>query len=98
MKIGNRKLSMVAAAAILMIPAAAHAADRGFCRAYTDDALRQAREVRESPFCARAVDYDPARWSFDGRGHYEWCLTMPPQAAEAERYGRSRYLHECHRR
>jgi len=98
MKLSHYKLGAIAAAACLAAPLTAHAADRRFCRDYTEEAIDQARAVRENPYCAGAVEYDPARWSFDRRGHFEWCLYMPPEAAERERYERSRYLSECGRR
>jgi hypothetical protein len=90
-------LGSVVMVAAMAQPVAAFAAGPDFCRDYAEAAVRQAHEVREIPFCARVVRFDPARWSEDRRGHFEWCRAVPPDVAIAERDARTHHLHECRR-
>jgi hypothetical protein len=75
----------------------AYAGDGDFCRDYTEAAVRQAHEVRETGFCARGITSNPTRWSEDRRVHFEWCRATPRRDAEAERDFRTHYLRECRR-
>ena len=75
----------------------AYAADREFCQAYTQTAVRQAHEAREFR-CLRDVEYNPARWSEDGRGHFDWCRSVPREAAQEERDIRTDHIRECRSR
>jgi hypothetical protein len=98
MKIATMMLGAVVLCGAIASPMAAHAADRDFCRAYTEAAVRQASEARQSRYCARQIPYEPARWSLDRRGHFDWCRRSPRLEAEAERGYRADFLRDCRRR
>jgi hypothetical protein len=98
MKLANLILGTAVLGAAAMSPVVVQAADRDFCRAYTDNALRQAAEARQSRFCARQIDREPARWSQDPRGHFDWCRRTDRRAVEAEQFYRSGFLRDCRRR
>jgi hypothetical protein len=72
---------------------AAHAADPGFCKQYTQAALIQVRGGLTNSRCASNLQ--GARWSTEFSVHYEWCLGASPAAAGAERDERSRFLRAC---
>ena len=69
---------------------AAHAADPGFCKQYTQAALIQVRGGLTNSRCASNLQ--GARWSTEFSVHYEWCLGASPAAAGAERDERSPVL------
>jgi hypothetical protein len=71
----------------------ANAADPGFCRDYSQAALRQVRIAYEHPYCREGAR--GSRWSRDFREHYEWCLGVSYRAAEREREARRGYLEYC---
>jgi hypothetical protein len=76
-----------------LVPAAARAADPAFCQGYAQAAINQVRGGLSNPGCVGGMQ--GARWSSDFRVHYNWCLTQPPAAAEAERGARTGYLRAC---
>ena len=81
--------------AFFSVSGTASAADRGFCRDYTRAALRQVRAALSHPRCDWRVDNNPARWSTDGRSHFDWCLGVDRDQADAEREARRRTLDHC---
>ena len=83
----------VSAAAFAWSPQAAQAADREFCRAYADAAINQVRGALANPGCARGIQ--GPRWAPEHRVHFDWCLTAPFPAVEAERGARTAYLRTC---
>ena len=97
MKRVNMILGVAVLGAMMTSPITASAADRNFCRAYTDQALRKAQQARQMR-CLRQFEYNLARWSLDGNGHYSWCVTVPRDYAEQERAIRTDSLRECQRR
>jgi hypothetical protein len=72
---------------------AAHAADPGFCKQYSQAALNQVRGGLSNPACAGGMQ--GARWSTDFAVHYEWCLGASFGAAGGERDARTHYLRGC---
>jgi hypothetical protein len=99
MRLSTMTFAAVALWAGIASPIAAFAADSDYCRDYTEAAIRQANEARQSRVCARQIPYEPARWSLDRRGHFEWCRDEPRQLSEAERAYRAGFLRDCrHRR
>ena len=77
--------------------APAKAADKDFCRAYTDAAMRQVHEAREHPRCHDLIRDNPARWQDDYQGHFNWCLSTHRDDVERERDARTRELDGCAR-
>ncbi len=98
MKLATLLLGAAVLGATAMSPIMAQAADRDFCRAYTDMALRQAANARQSRFCARQISREPERWSQDPRTHFDWCRRTDRRDVEAERFYRSGFLRDCQRR
>jgi hypothetical protein len=98
MKLATMTFGAVALCAGMTSTIAAFGADRGYCRDYTEAAIRQAYEARQTRVCARQIPYEPARWSLDRRGHFEWCLYEPRELSEAERDYRAGFLDDCRRR
>ena len=76
-----------------LAPLAAQAADRAFCAGYTDAALNQVHIALSSPNCAAGAR--GARWAPERQVHFDWCLTQPPAAADAERHARTEFLRGC---
>jgi|SRR5665647_1458964 len=72
---------------------AAHAADPGFCKQYSQAALTQVRLGLANPRCAGGLQ--GARWSADFAVHYQWCLGASFGAAGTERDARTQYLRGC---
>jgi hypothetical protein len=65
----------------------AQAADPDYCGQYARSAVEQSDALSVSG-CFRGFD---TRWHLDYQRHYNWCLTAPPGAADAElRYRRMR--------
>lgn len=75
--------------------AVAQAADRDFCRNYTDAALRQVHVALDVPRCVRRIDTASARWSTDPEVHFRWCRGVTGYDAAAERDARTRILDHC---
>jgi hypothetical protein len=71
---------------------AAHAADPGFCKQYSQAALTQVRGGLANPRCASGMQ--GARWSSDYAVHYQWCLGAS-FGAGTERDARTQYLRGC---
>ena len=84
---------LLTAALSVLTPLSAQAADPGFCRAYADAAINQVRAALANPVCARHIS--GARWVPEHRVHFDWCLTVPYPAAEAERAARTEFLRGC---
>jgi hypothetical protein len=76
-----------------LVPVTAQAADRAFCAGYTDAALNQVHIALSSPNCAAGAR--GARWAPERHVHFDWCLTQPPAAADAERRARTEFLRGC---
>ena len=100
----DMKIAMLFASAMLVgatlatpMGGGSHALAAGpeFCREYANAAVRQARRVRETPFCARAVAANPARWVMSFRVHYDWCRGVRAPEANAERAVRRIHLERC---
>lgn len=75
-----------------LAPLGAQAADPGFCREYAAAAVRQVELARSVPACNRGTG---ARWTTDYKVHFDWCLTAPPLAVEAERNARTNWIRSC---
>jgi hypothetical protein len=86
-------VSIFASVIAILIPAAAQAAPPAFCAGYADAALNQVRGALSNPNCARGAT--GARWSTERHVHYDWCLTQPAPAVEAERVARTEFLRGC---
>jgi hypothetical protein len=98
-ELAGRLLSAVATALsifVVLSVSAAHAADPGFCKQYTQAALNQVRGGLADPRCAGGLQ--GARWSTEFAVHYEWCLGASVAAAGAERDERTRFLRACNGR
>jgi len=80
-------------AALTVALTAANAAPPEFCHDYAEAAINQVRAALANPGCAGGV-HGP-RWTSDRRVHFEWCLTQPIPAVEAERGARTGYLRAC---
>jgi len=92
LKASTRRAILIAGLAGLA-PPAAQAADRAFCAGYTDAALNQVHMALSSPNCAAGAR--GARWAPERHVHFDWCLTQPPAAADAERRVRTEFLRGC---
>ena len=79
----------------LAAAAPAQAADRGFCRDYTRQALRQVELARDSWRCRRWVDFGSMRWSSAWDVHFDWCRGASYGDANHERNERRRALERC---
>lgn len=88
--------SALAGAALFALSTAASAADRDFCRDYTEAALVQVHEVMEMPRCAARIDPGP-RWSTDRSVHFRWCRGVSRDAANDEREARKDFIERCRR-
>ncbi|MGA3307732.1 MAG: hypothetical protein ABSD08_03830 [Xanthobacteraceae bacterium] len=75
------------------MPPTAQAADPGFCHAYAEAAVNQVRGALANPHCARRIE--GTRWAPEARVHFDWCLTQPIPAVEAERAARTEFLRGC---
>ena len=95
----TRQFALTLAGSAILILAgsatAASAADPGFCRDYARAAVRQTRGADSHMRCIRHVDNNQSRWSTDFRHHYEWCLGVHREDADAERDARMRTLDRC---
>jgi hypothetical protein len=80
-------------AACLLAPSIARAADPGYCNDYAHAAVDQTRFARSMPWCAPGTT--GPRWSFDYRGHYDWCLGARFRDAQFERQARHDYIESC---
>jgi hypothetical protein len=89
---GLMRISIFTSALAILIPAAAQAADPGFCREYATAAVRQVELARSIPPCNRGIG---ARWTADYRVHFDWCLGAAPGAVEAERAARTNWIRSC---
>jgi hypothetical protein len=69
------------------------AADPGFCRPFAKAAIKQVQGALADPRCGAGLQ--GARWSTDFAVHYEWCLGVSPDAADAESKARTRFLRAC---
>lgn len=70
---------------------AASAADPAFCRTYAENAVMQFKLVRNST-CQRAAT---RRWHGNRSQHYQWCLTAPVAAVQAEDKRRDNVMVTC---
>ena len=98
MKLAIFSLGAASLCTALIAPMTAFAADRDFCRDYAESAYRLAREVRAIRQCAWQVEREPAVWSLDRRGHYEWCLYTPGDVVAGGRAYRDDFLRDCRSR
>jgi uncharacterized membrane protein len=90
---GLMRMTMLTPALAIVLPLTAQAADPAFCRGYATAALNQVRGALSNQNCARGIQ--GTRWSSDFKVHFDWCLTQPASAAEAERVARTEYLRGC---
>ena len=86
--------ALVGSALTLMAASDANAASRGYCREYAREAMRQVQAARYSPGCWRRID-NWNRWVDNYWNHYEWCLSVPREWVQFERYTRAGYLQDC---
>jgi hypothetical protein len=84
-------LSMVALAALASAPV--QAAPPDFCQNYAQAAINQVRGALANPGCAATIK--GPRWSPELQVHYNWCLSQPIPAVEAERGARTAFLRAC---
>jgi hypothetical protein len=87
-------MTILLPALAVLIPAETQAADPTFCAAYAQAALNQVRGALSNPGCATGAQ--GPRWSTERHVHFDWCLTQPVAAVEAERGERTAYLRGCH--
>jgi hypothetical protein len=85
--------SALSGLALLALAPPAQAADPMFCHAYAQAAVNQVRAALAVPACAHAIN--GPRWAPEERIHFEWCLTQPLPAVEAERGARTGFLRGC---
>jgi hypothetical protein len=94
---GSAKQALLVAVAMACgstaITPLALAADPNFCRDYAGAAVRQAREAWSIPPCR--PNFESPRWTTEFRIHFDWCLTTSYDAANAERFARTRHLEHC---
>jgi hypothetical protein len=83
---------MMILALATLIPAAAQAAEPGFCRDYATAAVRQVELAKSIPACNRGTG---ARWTVEYRVHFDWCVGAAPAAVEAERNARTNWIRSC---
>jgi hypothetical protein len=76
-----------------LTPLSVQAAPPEFCREYADAAINQVRGALANSVCARHIS--GARWAPERRVHFEWCLSAPIPAVEAERGARTEFLRGC---
>jgi hypothetical protein len=77
----------------VVAPLSANAAPPDFCQGYAQAAINQVRGALANPGCAASIR--GPRWSSDFQLHYNWCLTQPIPAVEAERGARTGFLRAC---
>jgi len=80
-------------AALAVLAPSAQAADPSYCKSYADAATNQVRAALANPGCAREAR--GPRWTPQYQVHFDWCLTQPVAAVEAERGARTGYLRAC---
>ncbi len=88
-------MGLAVAAALLASAGVAQAADRDFCRDYTDAAMHQVNAALDDDRCARWIDEDSPRWSTDRHVHWDWCRYHSTGDAWHERNERRRVLDRC---
>ncbi|MGB8365029.1 MAG: hypothetical protein ACLQUZ_18950 [Rhizomicrobium sp.] len=88
--------AVIAGAAFVATASGVQAADRDFCREYTDAALVQVRAALSMPRCAERFDPGP-RWSTDRAVHFKWCRGVSRDAANDEREARKDFIERCRR-
>lgn len=71
------------------------AADHEFCRGYADSAVHQFHDADKFRRCRHHIHDNPARWSPDYEGHYNWCRGVDRRAADGERNARAHALDDC---
>ena len=86
------RMMILAPALATLIPAAAQAAEPGFCRDYATAAVRQVELAKSIPACNRGTG---ARWTVEYRVHFDWCVGAAPAAVEAERNARTNWIWSC---
>ena len=84
-----RRLTLSVLGVALAGPASA--ADPGFCKTYAENAVVQFKLVQNST-CQRAVT---RRWHGNRSQHYQWCLTAPASAVQAEEKRRDNVMVTC---
>ena len=90
-KLTYASLSMAALAALTSLPV--EAAPPDFCQNYAQAAINQVRGALANPGCAASIK--GPRWNPEFQVHYNWCLTQPIPAVEAERGARTGFLRAC---
>jgi hypothetical protein len=90
---GLTRITILTVVLAALMPLAAQAADPAFCGAYATAALNQVRGALSNSGCAPSAQ--GARWSTERHVHFDWCLTQPIPAIEAERGARTAYLRSC---
>ena len=86
---------VLAAAAALAFSASAYAAPPGFCERYARDAVHEFQADTHIPMCFRGEN---ARWHGNFDVHFNWCLHVSIDQADAERDWRRARLSECRAR
>ena len=85
--------TILTAALTVLAPLAAQAADPAYCQSYANAARNQVRAAMSNPACAPGAR--GPRWTPEYQVHFDWCLTQPIAAVEAERGARTGYLRAC---
>jgi hypothetical protein len=83
--------AVAALAVVASVPG--NAAPPDFCQGYAQAAINQVRGALANPGCAASIR--GPRWSSDFKVHFNWCLTQPIPAVEAERGARTGFLRAC---
>jgi|SRR5579864_4246745 len=76
-----------------MMPGATRAADPGFCQDYARSAMNEIQRAHQIPNCAYRLN--GGRWNFNYNAHFNWCIGVPYDLAEHERYERRQFLERC---
>ena len=66
-----------------------------FCRHYADDAVREARVAHDHGRCFRFIQDNPARWSMNGRQHFDWCMANGGHGTREESRARHYAIERC---
>jgi hypothetical protein len=85
--------SLSMAAVVALAPQPGHAAPPDFCQNYAQAAINQVRGALANPACAASIK--GPRWNPEFQVHYNWCLSQPIPAVEAERGARTGFLRAC---
>jgi hypothetical protein len=85
--------SLAIGAFAALAPTPGYAAPPDFCQNYAQAAINQVRGALANPACAATIK--GPRWNPEFQVHYNWCLTQPIPAVEAERGARTGFLRAC---